>query len=155
MRLEMFEKPGHLIRRLHQISTAVFIQQAKAYHLTAVQYASLLSVEAYPGIDQAALGRLVALDRTTVSVVVRRLVEKRLLDRKRANGRKLALSLTGTGRAAVDAMRARIGVVDDILLSPLSAGERAIFMQLLAKLVDINNSLSRAPHTAASPAAKA
>jgi DNA-binding MarR family transcriptional regulator len=147
-RLEIFEKPGHLIRRLHQISNSVFIEQAKAYDLTPAQFASLLAVEFTPGIDQASLGRTVALDRTTVSVVVGRLVAKGLIERKRGSGRKVALALTGTARAMIEVMRPRIECVDDILLAPLNAAERDIFMRLLFKLVDVNNELSRAPHDA-------
>jgi DNA-binding MarR family transcriptional regulator len=147
-RLEIFEKPGHLIRRLHQISNSVFIEQAKAYDLTPAQYASLIAVEFTPGLDQASLGRIVALDRTTVSVVVGRLVAKGLLERKRGSGRKVALFLTGPARAMIEVMRPRIQCVDDILLDPLNAAEREIFMRLLFKLVDVNNELSRAPHDA-------
>jgi DNA-binding MarR family transcriptional regulator len=146
--LEIFEKPGHLIRRLHQISNSVFIEQARAYDLTPAQYASLLAVEFTPGLDQASLGRTVALDRTTVSVVVGRLIAKGLLERKRGSGRKVALFLTGPARAMIEVMRPRIQCVDDILLDPLNAAEREIFMRLLLKLVDVNNELSRAPHDA-------
>jgi hypothetical protein len=45
-------------------------------------------------------------------------------------------------------MRGRIGVVDDIILEPLGAKERQVFMALLARLVNVNNELSRAPFRA-------
>ncbi len=144
--VEIYEKPGHLIRRLHQISTSIFVEQAKAFDLTQVQYASLVALEHCPGIDQAQLGKAVAFDRTTGSVVVRRLVEKGLLDRKKRNGRKSALYLTGAGRGLIQAMRARMGAVDRLLLKPLSDDERITFMRLLAKVVLGNNALGRAAH---------
>jgi DNA-binding MarR family transcriptional regulator len=144
--IEIYEKPGHLIRRLHQISTSIFIEQAKSFDLTQVQYATLVALEHCPGIDQAQLGKAVALDRTTGSVVVRRLVEKGLIDRKKRNGRKSALYLTGAGRGLIQAMRARMGAVDRLLLKPLSQEERGVFMQLLVKIVLGNNELGRAPH---------
>lgn len=143
--IEIFSKPGHLIRRLHQISTSVFIEQAKAYELTPVQYASLIAIELLPGIDQARLGKFIALDRQTVSNVVRRLEGKGLIDRRQRNGRMSALYLTGTARAMIEVMRPRLEAVDEIILNPLSKAESAIFMKLLWKLVDINNGLSRAP----------
>jgi MarR family transcriptional regulator, lower aerobic nicotinate degradation pathway regulator len=143
--LEIFDKPGHLIRRLHQISTSVFIEEAKDYDLTPVQYASLLAVEFHPGIDQRRLGKAVALDRTTIGNVVQRLADKGLIERRQRNLRASALYVTGAARALIEVMRPRMEIVDDILLKPLTTGERATFMRLLAKLVDVNNGLSRAP----------
>ena len=145
---EALDHPGHLIRRLHQICASVFLREAQENKLTHVQYASLVAVEYSPGIDQSRLGKLVALDRQTVSDVVQRLCEKGLLDRKRKDRRTSALFLTGAAKALIQVMRARIGVVDDIILEPLSAKERQVFMALLAKLVNVNNELSRAPFRA-------
>jgi len=147
--IEVFNKPGHLIRRLHQISTSIFIEEAKAHDLTPVQYASLIAVELLPGIDQTRLGRFLALDRQTVSNVVRRLEGKRLINRRRRNGRMSALYLTAAARAMIEAVRPRIAKVDAIILQPLTTRERETFMQLLWKLVDFNNARSRAPMTLA------
>lgn len=144
--LEIFDKPGHLVRRLNQIATSVFIEEAKEYGLTPVQYASLLAVDFYPGIDQRRLAKTVALDRTTVSQVVQRLVGKGLMRREQRDLRSHALSLTGAGRAVIAAMRPRLDSVEEILLAPLTPDEAATFMALLSKLVDVNNRLSRAPH---------
>ena len=145
---EALDHPGHLIRRLHQIAVSVFLREAREYKLTHVQYASLVAVEYAPGIDQSRLGKLVALDRQTVSDVVQRLCEKGLLERKQKDRRTSALFLTGAARALIQVMRTRLGVVDDIILEPLTLKERKQFMALLAKLVNVNNELSRAPHSA-------
>ena len=57
--------PGHLIRRLHQVSTRVFGQRLKAagIDLTPIQFAALDALRAHPGIDQAGLAEAVAKDR--------------------------------------------------------------------------------------------
>jgi DNA-binding MarR family transcriptional regulator len=141
----LFEHPGHLVRRLHQISVSVFLAEAEQYDLTHLQYASLVVVDAYPGIDQRRLGRAVALDRQTVSVVVRRLVEKGLLRREAVDGRKSALFVTGSGKALYRVMRTHLEAVDRKLMSPLSAAERDVFLATLTKLVGELNELSRAP----------
>ena len=49
--------PGHLIRRLHQISVSLFAaRMAEAgLDLTSVQYAALVTVRENPGLDQATL----------------------------------------------------------------------------------------------------
>ncbi len=143
---ELNRHPGYLIRRLQQISVAVFLAEAKKYDLTQLQYGSLVVVDATPGIDLRRLGRTIALDRQTVSTVVNRLTEKGLL-RKETAGRKCALYTTGAGRALYHVMKARLGSVDSILLGPLTPKERGAFLETLAKLVNALNSLSRAPQT--------
>src|ERR1700743_2410566 len=92
--LHVFEKVGHLVRRLHQISTSVFIDEAKAYNLTPVQFSVLMAVKVLPGIDQVGIGKFVALDRTTVSTVVKRLQERGLVERQKVKGRKAPLTIT-------------------------------------------------------------
>ena len=78
------EMPGHLIRRLHQISVAVFSEHVAAagLNLTSVQYAALSAIAASPGIDQATLAGSIAYDRVTIGGVVDRLVQKGLIDRR-------------------------------------------------------------------------
>lgn len=143
---EPMQHPGHLVRRLHQICVAVFLDAAKAYQLTPVQFATLLGIERFPGIDQTRVAKLVALDRQTTSNVVTRLEHNGLIERTRKDKRTNALYITGAGRALVEVMQARIGSVDDTILGPLDAQERATLMALLHKLVSRNNALSRAPH---------
>ena len=40
----LIEMPGHLIRRLQQIASALFLDQAKAFDFTPVQYAALVAI---------------------------------------------------------------------------------------------------------------
>jgi len=149
--LPILRRPGPLIRRLHQISVSIFLTHAREFDLTPVQYGSLQLVEMFPGVHQAALGKLLALDRQTISNVVQRLCDKRLLDRREKDARTSALFTTGAGVALIKVMQDRLGIVDDMILGPLSSEERAIFMDLLLKLVESNNELSRAPSGGALP----
>jgi DNA-binding MarR family transcriptional regulator len=143
---EPMKHPGHLVRRLHQICVSVFLTKSREYDLTHLQYAALLAVKFAPGIDQAKLGGLIAIDRQTTSYVVSRLAEKGLLQRKQKNKRTNALYLTGPARALIRVMQQHEPEIDEMILKPLDEAERAIFMQLLLKLVNANNELSRAPH---------
>ena len=78
------DKPGHLARRFQQIAVAVFHAEVEeaGYDLTPVQYAALATIGAHPGIDQVTLAGLIAYDRTTITGVVDRLVQKGLLVRQ-------------------------------------------------------------------------
>lgn len=143
--LELLDRPGPLIRRLHQIAVSVFLQEAKEFEMTPIQYGALQLVDQFPGIHQAGLGKLLALDRQTISNVVQRLQDKGLIDRRERNARTSALYTTGSARALIAVMTDRLSAVDDTILGPLETEERAMFMELLRKLVEHNNELSRAP----------
>lgn len=145
---EPMNHPGHLVRRLHQICVAVFLDAAKAYNLTHVQFATLVAIEQFPDIDQTNVAKLVALDRQTVSNVVKRLCEHGLIERKHKDKRTYSLQITGAAKALIEVMQPRIADIDNIILGPLSASERETLMYLLKKLVNENNELSRAPHMA-------
>ena len=69
----LLEMPGHLIRRLQQISFALFLDQAKEFDITPVQYAALVAINNHPGIDQTALCNIIAFDRSTIGDVMGRL----------------------------------------------------------------------------------
>src|SRR3954470_14992511 len=70
--------PGHLARRFQQIAVAVFLAEVgdAGFDLTPVQYAALATIKANPGLDQVTLAGLIAYDRTTITGVVDRLVQK-------------------------------------------------------------------------------
>jgi len=139
--------PGHLIRRLQQISFALFIDQAKAFEITPVQYAAMVAINNHPGIDQTALCNMVALDRSTVGDVVGRLEKKRLI--KRLNGsvdrRTKSLSITPSGRKLIKDIEPAVQSTQRLILAPLKAGERGAFLRMLKELVHLNNEHSRAP----------
>ena len=53
--MDSLDMAGHLIRRLHQQATLVFVQrtQAAGFDLTPVQFAALDAIHHQPGADQA------------------------------------------------------------------------------------------------------
>jgi len=143
----LLDHPGHLIRRVHQISVSAFLEVCAELDLTPAQYAALAGVACRPGIDQAALAGLIAIDRSTAGVVVARLVERKLMLRQQSSKdrRFMSLNLTEAGTAVFEAMAARADAAHDIMLGPLSPAERRAFVRLMQKLVHFNNQISRAP----------
>jgi DNA-binding MarR family transcriptional regulator len=143
----IYEKPGHLIRRLQQISLALFMDETKAFEITPVQYSALVAIEINPGLDQTALCNLIAIDRSTVGDVVTRLERKRLIRRTAGeeDRRTKALFITPAGKKLIAEIEPFVEATQTRILEPLTTGERAALMRMLKKLVHLNNEHSRAP----------
>ena len=146
------DKPGHLARRFQQIAVAVFhaaVEEA-GYDLTPVQYAALTTVGMQPGIDQATLAGLIAYDRTTITGVVDRLVQKGLVVRQASKDRRAhALQITDEGHRTLEGIEPAVEAAQRIMLCGLTRDEAATFMRLLRKAIAAGNELSRAPFRAA------
>jgi len=146
--LDLYDHPGHLLRRAQQISVSLFYDEL-GDELTPVQYAMLSRLAEHPGIDQVSLAGLAAIDTSTGATVCARLEEKGLLERKVLphNRRQRALTITAEGTRLLQGLVPGAQRLRDRLLAPLDAQEREQFMELLGKLVRENNEQSRAPLT--------
>ena len=139
--------PGHLIRRAHQLSVAIFMDECAAQNMTPVQFACLVEIARHPGIDATRLASAVAVDRSTLGNVLERMEGKGWVERRPSpdDRRVKLLHMTAAGkpllRAAGDAARA----TQKRILAPLSVEEQATFLRLLERLVDGNNEVSRVP----------
>jgi DNA-binding MarR family transcriptional regulator len=148
MSLDLFySRAGHLIRRMNQISVAIFLEETRALGLTTVQYAALTMIDEVPDIDQARLSSMIAFDTTTLVKVLDRLAEKGLITRTRshADRRKQLLNATAQGRDLVRKIQPMIDRAEQRILAPLSPSDRRKFMEMLTQLVNVNNVYSRAP----------
>ncbi|EON20781.1 transcriptional regulator MarR family protein [Cupriavidus sp. GA3-3] len=143
----IYNKPGHLIRRLHQIATSFFHEETGGFDTTPVQYAALAAVRAYPGIDQLRLANAIGFDRTTIAGVVERLEGKRLISRSPgiADRRTKLLSLTATGAALLQDIYPGTERAQARTLAGLDQAERALFVALLQRVVAANSENSRVP----------
>ncbi|WP_127560668.1 MarR family winged helix-turn-helix transcriptional regulator [Saccharospirillum alexandrii] len=141
--------PGHLIRRYHQASVAIFHARVAelGFDLTPVQYAALAKIEAQPGIDQVTLAGLIAYDRTTIGGVVDRLVQKQYLVREvsATDRRARVLKLTELGVTTLHRLAPVVEEAQLQVLSGLDEREQAEFVRLLQKATAGVNQMSRAP----------
>lgn len=143
----IYEKPGHLIRRLQQISLALFMEETKEFDITPVQYSAMLAIDNHPGIDQTALCNIIAIDRSTVAEVVTRLERKKLITRALGtkDRRTKLLYITNAGHKLIDDIESAVQTTQKRILEPLTASERTALKRMLKKLVHLNNEHSRAP----------
>ena len=143
------EMPGHLARRFQQIAVAVFLAEVEeaGFDLTPVQYAALAAIRTNPGIDQVTLAGLIAYDRTTITGVVDRLVQKGLLVRHASSRDRRAreLQITDAGQRTLRGITPAVEAAQQTMLRGLTEKEGADLMRLLRKAIAAGNELSRAP----------
>ena len=144
---DVYEAPGHLIRRSQQISVAIFFEEFSDYDVTPVQYGALVAIREHPGMEQRALVDQIAIDRSTVGAIMKTLEERGLIRRQtpKDNLRVKRLYITDAGDRLLQETRDNIYRVQERILAPLNAKERKAFTELLSRLVHLNNELSRAP----------
>lgn len=145
---DLYDQPGHLIRRAQQIAVSMFLD-AVGRDVTPVQYAVMRMLQERPGIDQVTLAREVALDTSTTADIAARLEAKGWLERRLLPRRQRSLVLTDEGQAVLARLIPGIRQLNSSILAPLSPDERVQFMALLRKFVRLNNAQSRAPLQAA------
>lgn len=129
--------PGHLIRRLHQISTSVFAERMKAagIDITSVQFAALTVLHEKPGIDQATLAQEIAYDRATIGGVVDRLERKGWVLRKvnQDDRRARQVTLTEEGTEMLAVVAPIVAALQADILAQLTLTERTAFIALASK----------------------
>jgi DNA-binding MarR family transcriptional regulator len=130
-------RPGHLIRRAHQFSTALFAEEVGEADLTSVQYAALVAIDENPGIDATRISELIFFDRATIGGVLERLEAKGLIARGARAGDKRVktVMLTEAGRALIARIEPAVERVQQRLLAALDEADRATLMRLLERVV--------------------
>ena len=148
--IDIDNQPGHYIRRLHQISVAIFLQETEPFGVTPVQYAALQTVGNHPGIDQRTLARTIGLDTSTIAGVIDRLELRGLLVRNASleDRRVRQLTLTDEARQLLTEVAPSMLKAQQLILAPLSSQDQAEFTRMLRQPVTTNNELSRAPSDA-------
>lgn len=142
----LWDRPGFLVRRLHQIHVAMFMEDVGADQVTPIQYGLLSILVDMPGLDQFSLAEELGIDRANVADVLKRLEARKLVARvvdPHNKRRKLCLP-TRTGVAFVKKYRPSMQRAQERLIGPLSIEERRTFIGLLHKLIDANNAHGRA-----------
>jgi DNA-binding MarR family transcriptional regulator len=141
----IWDRPGYLVRRLHQIHVAMFSARVADGQVTPVQFGLLSILISRPGIDQATLGAELGLDPANVAEILRRLEDRNLLTRvvdPQNRRRKLCLA-TPDGKKFVQRYQKDMQLSQQQLLSPLKPADRQVFMELLGRLVEGNNESGR------------
>ncbi len=131
---DLSQSPSHLLRRCVQFANDLFSREPGASDLTKQQFTVLAAVEQNEGISQTDLVGITGIDRSTLAEMIRRMIEKGLLDRERTENdqRANAVRLAPAGRKALRSARTASERVERMLLAGISATDRPRFLKMLA-----------------------
>jgi len=143
----LYARVGHLVRRLQQISVAIFLDEVAAVGITPVQFASLTAINEHPRLDIQRLANLVAVDRATLGTVINRLVKSRLVEgcEDPFDRRSRVVRVLSAGQKLLESAAPHVKRADLRLLKPLTDSEREVFMIYLRQIVHAGNDFSRVP----------
>lgn len=136
--IELYDEPGHLIRRAQQIAVSKF-HDVHGRHVTPIQYAILRTLHETPGIDQVTLAQMIALDTSSTADIAARLETKGWILREVLPRRQRRLSLTPAGEDVLLELRPGVDVMYRGMMSSLEPEEQKEFMRLLRKFVHLND----------------
>jgi DNA-binding MarR family transcriptional regulator len=150
---DLSQSPSHLLRRCVQYANDLFSRESSASDLTKQQFTVLAAVEQNEGISQTDLVGLTGIDRSTLAEMIRRMIDKGLLDRERTESdqRANAVQIAAVGRKALRSARTANERVEKTLLASLSAGDRTKFLKMLATVAS-NAGLTPASRSTGKPA---
>lgn len=144
---DLYDRPGFLFRRAHQIFAALFADTCRRLDLTQSQYGVLRLLKYIGSADQTTVALMLGHDRSTVGLVVSNLVNRGAILRKpdSRDRRRNLLVLTTEGLALVDAAVPLAAQAHQEVFSPLDQEEQAALMASLRKLTSFFSDDTRVP----------
>jgi DNA-binding MarR family transcriptional regulator len=136
-RWPLSQRPGFLIRRLHQIHVALFQEACGKFDMTPLQYSLLSALAARKTADQTTLAADIALDRTTTTGALKRLAARNFVERA-VNGqdrRARLCKLTPAGAALLAQIETSARSAHRATLEGLSEREQAVFIDMMQRIV--------------------
>jgi MarR family transcriptional regulator, lower aerobic nicotinate degradation pathway regulator len=146
-RSPLLGRPGFLIRRLHQLHYALFLEETHGCNITPVQYSLMTALAARGELEQSGLALEIGLERSSVAEVVPRMQRRGLLSRRRSpeDGRVRLIRLTAKGAALHRRMAKAVERAHRRTIDRLDAPDRDWFLLQLIRLVEANQRVGSVP----------
>jgi MarR family transcriptional regulator, lower aerobic nicotinate degradation pathway regulator len=130
------DQVGFHLRRAHQRATMIFNEVMGKFDMTPTQFAALAKIDDEGAISQNHLGRLTAMDPSTILGVVGRLQRQGLVHLRSTPGdaRLTLIELTLDGQKRVAEMKAVAIEVSKRTLAPLKPADAKTLNELLARI---------------------
>lgn len=143
----LLARPGFLIRRLHQVHVALFLEETQPFNITPVQYSLMTALQERGELDQVSLASEIGLERSGIAEVIPRLEARGLIARRPSelDGRVKLHRLTTRGQSLVLRMREAVDRAHDRTIEQLPKAQRAALLEMLVELVENNQPQGVAP----------
>lgn len=125
----------------------MFLERCKRFKLRPLQYAVLEALHQQGPAQQIVLSGLLALDRTTIGLIVDKLEARGLVKRVNdASDRRIkVVMITDAGLKLLSQVEPVVTEMQEELLACLSKDDRERLLDILNQLADEHNEASRAP----------
>jgi DNA-binding MarR family transcriptional regulator len=135
------QRPGFLIRRLHQIHVALFQEACGEFGVTPLQYSLLSALAARKAADQTTLAADIALDRTTTTGALKRLAARKLVERAVNNEDRRArlCKLTAAGAKLLAKIETSARAAHRATLGDLTEREQTVFIEMMQRIATGNS----------------
>lgn len=133
---ELFTRPGFLLRRAHQINSAIFDAEFREWEITHTQYGLLMAIASFPEVDVVRCGRLTGVDRTTSHLAIRNLERRGWIARRTdpTDARRHLLAVTAAGFDLLRRTKPVLQRVKKRLLQALAPQEAESLVALLRRI---------------------
>jgi DNA-binding MarR family transcriptional regulator len=137
------QRPGFLIRRLHQIHVALFQKRCADFEITPLQYSLLSALAKRGSADQTTLAADVALDRTTTTGGLKRLQSRNFIERStyHRDRRAQICRLTKAGAKLLRQMEMSARAAHRETVADLSKADQKLFLALMQQIVSANSAV--------------
>jgi DNA-binding MarR family transcriptional regulator len=127
---------GHLIRLCQQRAVDFFVEEVGVDGPNPRQFSVLINVFQNPGMSQTALVEASGIDRSTLTEVLKRMIDRGMVSKRRAEAdqRTNALFLTEAGLATLESAFEDAERTQDKILEPLRPEDRDQAISILTAL---------------------
>lgn len=135
----------HLLHRAGQAADELFAKEMEGSDLTPRQFAVLVVLAKHENASQTDIVNATGIDRSTLADIVKRLVDRGLLNRKRSklDARAYSVRLTAAGNSTLKSTTPVAHRVEDAILKSLPTSQRSGIVDALAAIVRGSNPAER------------
>jgi DNA-binding MarR family transcriptional regulator len=127
----------HLLHRASQRADDIFGKEVRDVDLTPRQFAVLFAAAESENPSQTDLVVATGIDRSTVAEMIRRMVEKGLLQRRRSrtDARVKVVRITEAGQRALKSTEPQAQRAGTVVLAPLNSEQRKALLDALKAII--------------------